>query len=46
MEFGLDGVWASFPTSDVFSTATAALMIWWEFRQIDRRQLLMRDCKS
>lgn len=41
--FGLDGVWASFPTSDVFSTLAAALMIWWEMRQLDRRQLLMRS---
>lgn len=36
--FGLNGVWASFPTSDIFSTATAALMIWWELRQLDKRQ--------
>lgn len=41
--FGLDGVWASFPTSDVFSTLAATLMIWWEMRQLDRRQLLMRS---
>lgn len=36
--FGLNGVWASFPTSDIFSTATAAIMIWWELRQLDKRQ--------
>lgn len=37
--FGLDGVWASFPTADIFSTTTAILMIWWEFRRLNRRQL-------
>ena len=37
-QFGLNGVWASFPTSDIFSTATAAIMIWWELRQLDKRQ--------
>ena len=37
--FGLDGVWASFPTADVFSTTTAILMIWWEFRRLNRQQL-------
>lgn len=40
--FGLDGVWASFPTSDVFSTLAAALMIWWELRQLNKKQLLMQ----
>lgn len=40
--FGLDGVWASFPTADVFSTTTAALMIWWEMRQLDKRERLVR----
>ncbi len=38
--FGLDGVWASFPTSDVFSTLAAALMIWWEMRQLNKRHNL------
>lgn len=32
--FGLDGVWASFPSSDLFSTTVAAIMIWWVMRQI------------
>lgn len=40
--FGLDGVWASFPAADVFSTTTAALMIWWEMRQLDKRERLVR----
>ncbi len=40
--FGLDGVWASFPTADVFSTTTAALMIWWEMRQLGKRERLVR----
>ena len=38
--FGLNGVWASFPTSDVFSTITAALMIWWEMRRLDKKSLI------
>ena len=40
--FGLNGVWASFPTADVFSTTTAALMIWWEMRQLGERERLVR----
>jgi Na+-driven multidrug efflux pump len=40
--FGLDGVWASFPTADVFSTTTAALMIWWEMHQLGKRERLVR----
>lgn len=40
--FGLDGVWASFPTADVFSTTTAGLMIWWEMRQLGKRARLVR----
>lgn len=34
--FNLDGVWASFPTSDVFATIATTIMIWWEFRLISR----------
>lgn len=41
--FELDGVWASFPTSDVFSTIVAALMIWWEMRQLNKRQTLIQN---
>lgn len=33
--FQLDGVWASFPTSDVFATIVTVAMIWWEFRAIN-----------
>jgi len=41
--FGLDGVWASFPTSDVFSTITAGLMIWWEMRQLNKITLKRKN---
>ncbi len=34
--YGLDGVWASFPVSDMFATAVTAGMIWWQLREINR----------
>ncbi len=33
---GLDGVWTSFPFSDLLATAATAIMIFWQFRQIKR----------
>ncbi|MCM1518883.1 MAG: MATE family efflux transporter [Pseudoflavonifractor sp.] len=33
--FGLDGVWLSFPASDMFATMVTAAMIWREFRRLD-----------
>lgn len=33
---GLNGVWASFPMSDVFATVVTAAMIIWQFRKIAR----------
>ena len=41
--YGLNGVWVAFPTADVFSTTTAALMIWWEMRQLGKRERLVRN---
>lgn len=38
--FGLEGVWASFPVADVFSTSVSFLMVWWEFRTLRRRREL------
>lgn len=32
--FGLNGIWLSFPTSDLFATLATALMIWWQFRRL------------
>ncbi|MDE6460309.1 MAG: MATE family efflux transporter [Paramuribaculum sp.] len=32
--YQLDGVWASFPLSDVLATVVTAAMIWWQFREI------------
>lgn len=37
---GLNGVWASFPTSDVCATVVAALMVWWQYRQFKKPQIL------
>ncbi|MCM1483251.1 MAG: MATE family efflux transporter [Muribaculaceae bacterium] len=31
---GLDGVWTSFPFSDILATIVTACMIWWQFRRI------------
>ncbi|MBD5242313.1 MAG: MATE family efflux transporter [Barnesiella sp.] len=33
-EYQLDGVWASFPLSDILATIVTAGMIWWQFRAI------------
>jgi len=35
-KYGLNGVWASFPVSDLFATAVTAVMIWWQLRQINQ----------
>lgn len=32
---GLDGVWLSFPASDLFATVVTTAMIWWELRTLD-----------
>ncbi|MDE6650798.1 MAG: MATE family efflux transporter, partial [Paramuribaculum sp.] len=32
--YQLDGVWASFPLSDVLATVVTAAMIWWQFWEI------------
>lgn len=34
--YQLDGVWASFPVSDIFATVVTAAMIWWQFRIINK----------
>lgn len=38
---GLDGVWLSFPASDLFATVVTTAMIWWELRtlELSRRPL-------
>ena len=35
---GLDGVWSSFPLSDLCATVVTAAMVWWQLRQIDRME--------
>jgi Na+-driven multidrug efflux pump len=37
--FALDGIWMSFPTSDVIATLVTAIMVIWQFRKL--RQLEM-----
>lgn len=39
-EFGVDGVWMSFPISDMLATIVTAAMVWWQLRLISRRQPL------
>lgn len=34
--YGLRGVWASFPLSDLMATVVTVLMIGWQFRHLDR----------
>lgn len=38
--FQLNGVWASFPTSDVCATIMSGLMVWWQFRVLRKNQSL------
>ena len=37
--YGLNGVWAPFPVSDVCATVGAGLMVLWQLRQIKKRML-------
>lgn len=39
---GLDGVWASFPTSDAFSTAVTLGMVIWQLRHLKRHDNSLR----
>ncbi|MCM1293187.1 MAG: MATE family efflux transporter [Bacteroides sp.] len=34
--WALDGVWYSFPVSDMLATVVTAIMIWWQIKQIHR----------
>ncbi|MCC8072033.1 MAG: MATE family efflux transporter [Bacteroidales bacterium] len=36
--WGLDGVWLSFPLSDIFATAISIVLLWWQLRQLDASQ--------
>ena len=38
--FGLEGVWMSFPSSDVCATAVTGLMIWWQFVELRRHPVI------
>lgn len=43
--FGLEGVWAAFPTSDAMCIVTTVIMVIIQMRQIDRRSTpLNREC--
>lgn len=37
---GVEGVWLSFPISDLLATAVTTAMLWWQFR------LIARDCRN
>jgi putative MATE family efflux protein len=37
---GLNGVWASFPASDICATVMSGLMVWWQMRALRREQRL------
>ncbi len=37
-EMGVDGVWLSFPISDILATVVTALMVWRQFRVIHRME--------
>ena len=36
--YGLDGVWASFPSSDALATIVTLAMLWWLFAQINKEE--------
>jgi len=35
--FGLDGIWYSFPTGDLLATVVTIILVWDEFRKINRK---------
>lgn len=37
--WGLEGIWLSFPCSDLCATAVTAVLIWLQFRQINRLEM-------
>lgn len=37
--FGLNGVWASFPSSDAAATVVTLIMVWWQLRRLSRHPL-------
>lgn len=39
---GLNGVWASFPTSDICATIVSGIMVWWQFSCLKKEQRLHR----
>lgn len=41
-QYGLEGVWASFPTSDAMCIVTSAVMVAWQMRQLKTRPLTPR----
>lgn len=36
---GLNGVWASFPTSDVCATVVSLAMVWWQLRELKQQSM-------
>lgn len=38
-EFGLDGIWMSFPASDLCATVVTGLMVFWQLSHLDNRKL-------
>lgn len=45
-KFGLDGVWASFPSSDVLATFTTAVMVVIQFRQLKKMAAAARPLRD
>lgn len=41
--WGLDGVWLSFPASDILATVVAAVMVAWQLRDLRRREASERN---
>lgn len=39
----LNGVWASFPISDVCATIMSGIMVWWQFKSLRREQRLRQS---
>ena len=42
--YGLDGVWLSFPTSDIFAVSTVVTMVWLQMRQLRRMEQQHNIC--
>ncbi len=40
---GLNGIWYSFPTSDILATAVTVAMVWWQLKKFPKERLIINN---